>query len=109
MVVIVICRLKHLEQIFVFKSSVVDPDSMILLIRIELKCWILIRIESIRIHNPGIVYRRRVVVVQDQDSPMALTYWRPLVIISGTPIPNYGDQRISLHVLQKQFSHDDSF
>jgi hypothetical protein len=35
---------------------IVDPDSMILWIRIqiELKCWIRIRIESIRIHNTGL-------------------------------------------------------
>jgi hypothetical protein len=34
-------------------GSALDPDSKILWIRIEEKCWIRIRIESIRIHNPG--------------------------------------------------------
>jgi hypothetical protein len=48
-----------LEQIFVFKNYVVgsdpDPQWMILWIQIrfELKCWIRIRIESIRNLNPG--------------------------------------------------------
>jgi hypothetical protein len=48
-----ICR-----QIFLCGSgsgSALDPDSKFLLIRIRIeeKCWIRIRIESIRLHNPG--------------------------------------------------------
>jgi hypothetical protein len=39
--------LKNLQKKFVFWSSVVDPDSMNLWIRIELEWWI-----RIRIHNP---------------------------------------------------------
>jgi hypothetical protein len=50
---------EHLEQKFVFKSSVVNPDphwiriQLFFWIRIELKCWIRIRVESIRIHKPA--------------------------------------------------------
>jgi hypothetical protein len=39
------------EKEIVFESSVLAPDPA--RIRIEQKCWIRIRIISIRIHNPG--------------------------------------------------------
>jgi hypothetical protein len=44
---------KEVEKEIVFKSSVLAWIRNWTRIRIEQKCWIRIRIKSIRIHNPG--------------------------------------------------------